>query len=106
MLDFKQLGGLMKQFGDIKNNMQKMKEELAQTTISGKDPEQKVVVEMSGDLQVKAVHIDPSLMSSGNSAAVETASAAAFADALAQFKQLSAQKLSQATGGLNIPGLM
>ncbi|MBO5724223.1 MAG: YbaB/EbfC family nucleoid-associated protein [Lentisphaeria bacterium] len=100
------LGNLMKQFSEIKGNMQKMKQELADTLIVGKDPAEKVVIEMSGDLKVKAVHVDPSVMSSGNSAVAEACVAAALESALDQFRQISAQKLSQATGGLNIPGLM
>ena len=36
----------------------------------------------------------------------EAACAAAFQDALIKFKEVSAKKLSDATGGLNIPGLI
>ena len=36
----------------------------------------------------------------------EACVAAALESALDQFRQISAQKLSQATGGLNIPGLL
>lgn len=100
------LGNLMKQFSEIKGNMQKMKEELANTVIVGKDPAEKVVIEMSGDLNVKAVHIDPAVMSSGSSSVAEACVAAALGSALEQFRKISAEKISQATGGLNIPGLM
>ena len=100
-----EMAGLMKKFGEIQNNMKKMKQELAETAITGKDPEGKVVIEMTGDLAVKAVHINPAMMVSGNTLALETASAAALQDALTQFKQISAAKLSEATGGLSIPGL-
>lgn len=100
------LGNLMKQFSEIKGNMQKMKEELANTTIVGKDVSEKVVIEMSGDLQVKAVHIDPAVMSSGSSSVAEACVAGALESALGQFRQISAEKISKATGGLSIPGLM
>jgi len=101
-----EMAGLMKKFGEIQKNMKKMKEDLAATTLTGKDPAGKVVIEMSGDLNVKGVHVDPSLLSSGSASLLETACASALQDALGQFKQVSAAKLSEATGGLNLPGLM
>ncbi len=100
-----EMAGLMKKFGEIQKNMKKMKEELAAATLTGKDPAETVVVEMSGDMQVKGFHIDPSLMGTGKSLALETACSAAVQDALRQVKELGAQKLSEATGGLSLPGL-
>ena len=101
-----EMAGLMKKVGEIQKNMKNMKAELADTALTGKDPAGKVVVEMTGDLAVRGFHIDPSLLSSGTSLTLETACAAALEDALRQFKEISAKKLSEATGGLNIPGLM
>ena len=101
-----EMAGLMKKFGEIQKNMKQMKEDLAATTVVGKDPTEKIVIEMSGDLVVKAFHIDPSLLSSGNSLMLETACASAMQNALDQFKAVSTKKLSEATGGLSLPGLM
>ena len=101
-----EMAGLMKKFGEIRENMKKMKEELASTAITGKDPAGKVVLEMTGDMLVRGVHIDPALLSPGNSRMLETACASAMQDALIQFKKLTEGKLSEATGGLNLPGLM
>lgn len=101
-----EMAGLMKKFGEIQNNMKKMKADMAETTLTGKDPAEKVVIEMTGGLEVKAFHIDPAMLSSGNSLALETACAAAMQDILTQFKNLTSQKLSEATGGLSIPGMM
>ena len=47
------LGGLMKKVSEIQKNMKAMKEEMASLEIVGKDATGKVVVELSGDLQVK-----------------------------------------------------
>ena len=101
-----EMAGLMKKFGEIQKNMKKMKEDLAETVLTGKDPAGKVTIELGGDLMVKAVHIDPSLLSSGDIPMAETACASALQDALKQFKEVSAAKLSEATGGLSLPGLM
>ena len=101
-----EMAGLMKKFGEIQKNMKQMKADMAETTLTGKDPAGKVVIEMSGDLAVKAFHIDPAMLGSGNSLMLETACAAAMQDILTQFKDLTAKKLSEATGGLSIPGMM
>ena len=100
-----EMAGLMKKFGEIQKNMKAMKEEMASLEIVGKDATGKVVVELSGDLQVKGFHIAPELMVSGQNTVLEAACSAALADALQQFRSESAKRLSEATGGLNIPGL-
>lgn len=100
-----EMAGLMKKFSEIQKNMKQMKEDLARTEITAKDPEGKVEIMLTGDLNVQHVRIDPKLVASGNPALVEAACAAAFQDALIQFKTVSAKKISDATGGLNIPGL-
>lgn len=101
-----EMAGLMKKFGEIQKNMKQMKEELAASTLTGKEPTGKVVIEMSGDMTVRGFHIDSSLLNSGSSQILETACAAAMQDVMCQFKELTARKLSEATGGLSLPGLM
>ena len=101
-----EMAGLMKKFGEIRSNMKQMKEDLAELTLTGKDPAGKVEVVMSGDMRVKQVHLEPSLLRAENAPMLETACASAFQDVLDQFKKVTAEKLSQATGGLNLPGLM
>ncbi|MBQ9337149.1 MAG: YbaB/EbfC family nucleoid-associated protein [Lentisphaeria bacterium] len=106
---FGNLGGMASlalRFGEVQKNLKKMKEEMAAATLAGKDPTEKVVVEVSGLLHVRAVHIDPALMSSGNSQAVEAACAAAIEDAVRQVKELGKQKFSEATGGVSLSGLI
>lgn len=101
-----EMAGLMKKFGEIRNNMKQMKEELAELTLTGKDPAGKVEISMSGDMRVKQVRLEPSMLSPENAPMLETACVSALQDALDQFKKVSAEKLSQATGGLSLPGLM
>lgn len=101
-----EMAGLMKKIGTIREQMKQMKQELAETALTGRDPAGRVVVEMTGDLTLKEFHIDPALASGGDHKLLETACADAVKDALRQFKSVSAGKLSAATGGLNMPGLM
>ncbi|OQA87717.1 MAG: Nucleoid-associated protein [Lentisphaerae bacterium ADurb.Bin242] len=100
-----EMAGLMKKFSEIQKNMKQMKEDLSRTEITGNDPEGHVEIRMSGDLNVRQIRIDPALVSANNPALVEAACSAALQNVLIQFKEVSAKKLSDATGGLNIPGL-
>lgn len=102
---FGEMASILKNLGDIQKNMKKMKEELAAAVIAGKDPTGKVTVEISGVLQARSVHIDPSLLAPENAHLLEAASNAAVQNAMDQFKQLAQQKFSEATGGLKLPGL-
>ena len=105
MFGFGEMAGLMKNIGSLQTNLKKMKEEMQSTVITGKDPSEKVAVELTGNLSVQAVHIDPSLLGPENAPALEAACAAAIAGALVQFKELSSRKISAATG-VNIAGMM
>ncbi len=100
-----EMAGILKNLGNIQTNMKKMKEELESAIITGKDPTEKVVVEISGSLQARAVHIDPSLLTPDNASQLEAACNVAIQNAMEQFKVLAKQKFSDATGGLNLPGM-
>jgi len=105
MFGFGEMAGLMKNIGSLQKNLKQMKDEMQSTVITGKDPSGKVAIELIGNLSVRAVHIDPSLLSPENAPALEAACVAAIASALAQFKDLSAQKITAATG-VNVAGMM
>ena len=103
--NFGEMAGLLKNLGNIQANMKKMKEEMDAATITGKDPSEKVVVEISGTLQARAVHIDPSMLTQENAPHLEAACNLAIQNAMDQFKVLAKQKVSEATGGMNLPGM-
>ena len=105
MFGFGEMAGLMKNIGTLQANLKQAKAELQTAVVTGKDPSEKVAVELTGSLQVQAVHIDPSLLSPENAAVLETACSAAMQSALVQFKELSAQKLS-AAAGVDLSGMM
>ena len=100
-----EMAGLMKKFTEIQKNLKQMKEDLAQIEIIGKDPGGKIEVRILGDLTVQQVRVNPSLFFSSDPVILEAACMDAFQDVLVKFKEISAKKLSDATGGLNIPGL-
>ena len=105
MFGFAEMAGLMKNIGSIQKNLKQAKAEMQSTVIAGKDPSEKVTVELIGNLTVQAVHIDPSLLSPENAPALEAACTAAMMSALVQFKALGAQKITEATG-VNVSSMM
>ena len=105
MFGFGDMANLMKNIGSIQTNLRQVKEELQTAVVTGKDPSEKVAVELTGSLQVQAVHIDPSLLSPENAAVLEAACSAAMQSALVQFKELSAKKFSAAVG-VDVAGMM
>ena len=100
-----EMAGLMKKFGEIQKNMKKMKEELASIEVAGKNAAGQVEVVVSGDFNVKKVYIAPSLVEMKDASILESAVFEAMNNALMQAKTESAKKLSEATGGINIPGI-
>ncbi len=100
-----EMAGLMKKFGEIQKNMKKMKEDLAAIEVAGKNAAGQVEVVVSGDFNVKKVYISPSLAEMKDAAILESAVFEAMNNALVQAKMESAKKLSEATGGINIPGI-
>ena len=105
MFGFGEMAGLMKNIGSIQKNLKQFKDEMQSTVITGKDPAGKVAVELVGDLSVRAVHIDPALLTPENAPALEAACTAAMQSALVQFKTVGAQKITDATG-VNLAGMM
>lgn len=100
-----EMAGLMKKFGEIQKNMKKMKEDLAAIEVAGKNATGQVEVVVSGDFNVKKVYISPALAEMKDAAILESAVFEAMNNALVQAKTESAKKLSEATGGINIPGI-
>ncbi len=100
-----EMAGLMKKFGEIQNNMKKMQSELAALEVRGTSYSNIAEIIMSGDMIVKSVKIDPAALSSQNKELVENAVQEAISSALQQVKAEGAKRLSDATGGINIPGL-
>jgi nucleoid-associated protein EbfC len=99
----KDMGKLLKQAGEMKSKMKAIQEELKRVSVTGSAEGGKIEVVLSGELECLDVRIDPSL--AGNVGALQKALVRAFNDASKKSKELAASKLSDISGGLNLPGL-
>jgi DNA-binding YbaB/EbfC family protein len=99
------LGNLMKQAQKMQADMQRVQEELANMEITGQAGGGMVKVVMTGRHDLKRVSIDDSLMSDDKEM-LEDLVAAAVNDAVRQLEQVSQERMSGLTAGMNLPGGM
>ena len=95
------LGGLMKQAQMMQENMKKAQDQLAQTEVEGQAGAGMVKVVMTCAHEVRRVSIDPSVMDDREM--LEDLVAAAMNDAVRRGEDLSKEKMSGFTAGLNLP---
>lgn len=95
------LGGLMKQAQMMQENMKKAQEQLAQIEVEGQSGAGMVKVLMTCAHEVRRVSIDPSVLD--DKEMLEDLVAAAINDAVRRGEDLSKEKMSGFTSGLNLP---
>ena len=99
------IGNIMKQAQKRQEDMQKAQEELANMEVTGEAGGGMVKVTMTGRHDVRRVAIDDSLMGDDKDM-LEDLLAAAVNDAVRNVEEMSQEKMSGMTEGLNLPGGM
>jgi nucleoid-associated protein EbfC len=97
------LMGMMKQAKELQEKMETMQQEVSALEVEGGAGGGLVTVIMNGKGNMKAIKIDPSLMKPEESEIVEDLIVAACNDARAKAEALLAEKMSEMTGGLQLP---
>lgn len=95
------LAGLMKQAQAMQENMKKAQEQLSQLEVEGQAGAGMVKVVMTCAHEVRRISIDPSVMD--DKEMLEDLLAAAVNDAVRRGEELSKDKMSGFTAGLNLP---
>lgn len=102
----KGIGDLMKQAQQMQEgmqeNMRKMQEDLARMQIVGESGAGLVKITMNGKHEARGVDIDRSLLGEDKEI-LEDLIAAAINDAARRVEAANAEKMSEATSGLNLP---
>jgi DNA-binding YbaB/EbfC family protein len=97
---FKNLNGLaqlMRNASSMGERVKEMRESLAAATVSGTAGGDMVTVEVSGLGEVKRLRISPELVASQDGEMLE--------EALSKVRQMHVDKMREATGGIDLPGL-
>ncbi len=95
------IAGLMKQAQQMQENMKKAQEELGRVEVEGQAGAGMVKVLMTCSHDVRRVTIDPSVMD--DKEMLEDLIAAAVNDAVRRGEELSKERMSSFTAGLNLP---
>ncbi|MGN8158815.1 YbaB/EbfC family nucleoid-associated protein [Salinisphaera sp. RV14] len=96
------IGKMMQQAQAMQGKMQEAQKELAQMEITGESGAGLVKVVMTGKHEVKKVHIDPSALEE-DPEFLEDLVAAAINDAVQHVETASKEKMSELTGGMELP---
>ena len=95
------IAGLMKQAQQMQENMKKAQDQLALVEVEGQSGAGMVKVVMTCAHAVRRVSIDPSVMD--DQEMLEDLIAAAMNDAVRRAEQVSQERMSGFTSGLNLP---
>ncbi len=99
----KNLGQMMKQAQEMQAKMAEMQEQLAEIEVTGASGGGMIQVTLNGKGEMRKVAIDPALMDPNEVAVLEDLIVAATNDAKAKVEAQIAQRMSELTGGLNLP---
>ncbi|MBL6932164.1 MAG: YbaB/EbfC family nucleoid-associated protein [Rhodospirillales bacterium] len=99
----KNLAGMMKQAQQMQDKMKTLQDELMEAEVTGSSGGGMVEITMSGKHETKRVKIDPSLIVADDAEVLEDLIAAAFNDAKTKVETMMQEKMSELTGGLQLP---
>ncbi|MDP6108997.1 MAG: YbaB/EbfC family nucleoid-associated protein [Rhodospirillales bacterium] len=99
----KNLAGMMKQAQQMQDKMKALQDELMEAEVTGASGGGMVEITMSGKHETRRVKIDPSLIVADDAEVLEDLIAAAFNDAKTKVETMMQEKMSELTGGLQLP---
>lgn len=94
---------LMKQAQVMQKKMQEAQEQIEQMEVTGTAGGGMVTIVMNGKGTAKSIKIDPKVIDASDKEILEDLIVAAINDAKAKSEEESGKKMSDLTGGLNLP---
>lgn len=105
---FKNLNGLaqiLKNAGSMGERVKEIRESLANEVATGSAGGDLVTVEVTGLGEVKRLRIAPELIAKNDAELIEELVPAAMNEALTKVRKMHVEKMREATGGIELPGL-
>jgi nucleoid-associated protein EbfC len=99
----KNLGQMMKQAQDMQSKMTEMQDKLSEMEVTGSSGGGMIEVTLTGKSDVRKVQIDPSLIDPNDPEVLEDLIVAAFNDAKSKVESRVSDKMSELTGGMQLP---
>lgn len=103
--DLSKMGNVVKQAMEMKQRIEEIKAEMANERVEASVGGDMVTVAVNGNLEVLEVKIDPEVVDKEDVEMLETLVRAAVNEAGNKARALVKEKMSEAAGGLDIPGL-
>ena len=100
------MAGMMKQAMQMKAKMAEFKEQLADEVVEASSGGGMVTVTVNGKMELLSVAIDPEVIDKDEPEMLGTLVQAAVNEGIAKVQALIKSKMSELTGGMNIPDLM
>jgi DNA-binding YbaB/EbfC family protein len=99
------MAGMMKQAMQMKAKMEELKESLGDETVEASAGGGMVTIVMSGKFEVMSVQIDPEVIDKDDPETLETLVQAAINDGVQRTQEMIKARMTEMTGGIDIPGL-
>ena len=99
------IGNMMKQVQQMQAKMEKVQAELEEMEVEGTSGGGMVTVVVNGKQDVVSLTIDPEVVDKDDVEMLQDLIVAALTQAKEKAAELQAEKMSDVTGGLNLPGL-
>lgn len=96
---------LLKNSAAIKEQAEKLQNEMAAITAEGSSGGRMVTVTMNGKFEMTQIHLDPLCVDNRDVKMLEDLIIAAQRDAISKIQEQIKEKSSSLLGGLNIPGM-
>ncbi len=97
---------MMKQARKMQAKMEEAQAEAANETVTASAGGGMVTAEVSGDLKVKSITIDPEAVDPEDVEMLQDMITAAVNQGLEDAEAMTSERVNAATGGMNIPGFM
>ena len=98
-------GSMMKQAQKMQAKMAKVQEDLKNEVLDVSAGGGMIKVTITGDLQVKAIVIDPAAIDPDDAEMLQDMVTAAVNEAIRSAQELASRRMNEITGGMNLPGL-
>ncbi len=102
---FGEMGNLLKQAQEMTRQLDRAREELRTTIVTGTSAGGQVTVDATGEGLIVRISIKPEIVAPGAGPRIEELVLAAARDAITKSQALREERMSRVTGGLNLPGL-
>ncbi|MDZ4861526.1 MAG: YbaB/EbfC family nucleoid-associated protein [Candidatus Hydrogenedentes bacterium] len=99
------MAGMLKQAMEMKSKMEAMKESLAAVTVEASAGGGMVKAVVNGKCKIVSLTIDPEIVNRDETEMLETMVQAAVNDGVDRVQELIRERMTELTGGIDIPGL-